>query len=255
MKNEVFNFGDHEVTVVIADNNEPMFVAKDVCYALDIDNVTKALYSLDEDEKLHLPLVRSGQLRTVNTITESGLYSLVLRSNKPEAKVFKKWITSEVLPSIRKNGMYATAPTIENMIDNPDFAIGLLNRLKEEREEKESLRIKNELQDEQLKLAAPKILYVDEVLQSKSTYTTNQIAKEMGMSAIGLNNELKSIGIQYKQTNTWLLYAKYQDKGFTKTKTHTFTDNHGNIQTVMNTVWTEKGRLFIHHNINTKKAM
>jgi prophage antirepressor-like protein len=255
MKNEVFNFGNHEVTVVIAENNELMFVAKDVCDALSLDNVTRALSSLDEDEKLPLPLVRSGQLRTVNTITESGLYSLVLRSNKPEAKVFKKWITSEVLPSIRKHGMYANKQTIEQMLENPDILISTLQNLKKEREEKESLQIQNELQNEQLKIAAPKILYVDEVLQSKSTYTTNQIAKEMGMSAVGLNNELRSLGIQYKQSNTWLLYSKYQDKGFTKTKTHTFTDSHGNTQTAMNTVWTEKGRLFIHDNINMKKAM
>ncbi|GIZ08359.1 phage antirepressor KilAC domain-containing protein [Flavobacterium sp. UMI-01] len=255
MKNEVFNFGNHEVRVVVAENNEPMFVAKDVCEVLEYSSASDALRILDDDEKLIRKLCVAGQNRNVNVITESGLYSLVLRSNKPEAKAFKKWITSEVLPSIRKNGMYATAPTIENMIDDPDFAIGLLNKLKQEREEKERLMQQNQLQDEQLKIAAPKVLYVDEVLQSKSTYTTNQIAKELGMSAIGLNNELKSLGIQYKQSNTWLLYAKYQDKGYTKTKTHTFTDSHGNTQTAMNTVWTEKGRLFIHDNINFKKAM
>ena len=255
MKNEVFNFNNNEVSVIVNDNNEPMFVAADVCFALGLTNTTEALRSLDDDEKLPSELLRAGQIRTVNTITESGLYSLVLRSNKPEAKVFKKWITSEVLPSIRKNGMYATAPTIESMIDDPDFAIGLLKKLKEEREQKEYLRVQNELQNEQLKLAAPKVLYVDEVLQSKSTYTTNQIAKELGMSAIGLNNELKSIGVQYKQSNTWLLYSKYQNKGFTKTKTHTFTDSHGNTQTAMNTVWTEKGRLFIHDNLTIKKAI
>lgn len=255
MKNEVFNFGNHEVQVVIADNNEPMFVATDVCYALGLTNTTEALRSLDEDEKLPSELLRAGQLRTVNTITESGLYSLVLRSNKPEAKVFKKWITSEVLPSIRKHGMYANKQTIEQMLENPDILIATLENLKKEREEKESLQIQNKLQNEQLKLAAPKVIYVDEVLQSKSTYTTNQIAKEMGMSAVGLNNELRSLGIQYKQSNTWLLYAKYQDKGYTKTKTHSFTDSQGNTQTAMNTVWTEKGRLFIHDNINMKKAM
>lgn len=255
MKNQIFNFNNNEVSVIVNDNNEPMFVAADICFALGLVNVTKSLLALDEDEKLPLPIVRAGQLRTVNTITESGLYSLVLRSNKPEAKIFKKWITSEVLPSIRKHGAYMTDNTLEKVLQNPDLLIGLATQLKEEREEKERLRVQNELQDEQLKLAAPKVLYVDEVLQSKSTYTTNQIAKELGMSAIGLNNELKSIGIQYKQTNTWLLYSKYQDKGLTKTKTHTFTDSHGNTQTAMNTVWTEKGRLFIHDNINIKKAI
>lgn len=250
----MFNFNNNEVSVIINDNNEPMFVAKDVCDALGLDNVTRALSSLDEEEKLPLPLVRSGQLRTVNTITESGLYSLVLRSNKPQAKVFKKWITSEVLPSIRKNGIYANEQTIDQMLENPDVLIQTLQKLKTERAEKERLKYQNELQEAEIMKAVPKVQYFEQVLQSNSTYNTNQIAKELGMSAIGLNNELNNLGIQYKQAGTWLLYAKYQDKGYTKTKTHSFTDNHGNQQTSMSTVWTEKGRLFIHDNLRIPKA-
>jgi anti-repressor protein len=255
MEAQVFNFNNDEVQVVINDNSEPMFVATDVCAALGLSNTTEALRSLDEDEKLPSELLRAGRLRTVNMITESGLYSLVLRSNKPQAKVFKKWITSEVLPSIRRHGMYANKQTVEEMLENPDVLIQTLQTLKKEREEKERLLIQNELQNNQLKISAPKVEYYDEVLQSNSTYTTNQIAKEMGMSAIGLNNELNSLGIQYKQSGTWLLYHKYQNKGYTKTKTHTFTDNHGNTQTAMSTVWTEKGRLFIHDNIRIRKAV
>lgn len=255
MEAQVFNFNNDEVQVVINENSEPMFVATDICAALGLSNTTEALRSLDEDEKLPSELLRAGRLRTVNMITESGLYSLVLRSNKPQAKVFKKWITSEVLPSIRRHGMYANKQTVEEMLENPDVLIATLQNLKKEREEKERLQIQNELQDHQLKISAPKVEYYDEVLQSKSTYTTNQIAKELGMSAIGLNVELNNLGIQYKQSGTWLLYHKYQNKGYTKTKTHTYTDNHGNTQTSMITVWTEKGRLFIHDNINIRKAV
>lgn len=112
--------------------------------------------------------------------------------------------------------------------------------------EKEKLLQQSALQTQQLQISAPKVQYYDAVLQSNSTYTTNQIAKELGMSAIGLNKELHDFGIQYKQSDTWLLYAKYQSQGYTKTKTHTFTDNHGKQQTAMQTVWTEKGRKFIH---------
>lgn len=242
----MFNFNNNEVSVIINENNEPMFVATDVCSALGLANVTKSLLALDEDEKLPLPIVRAGQLRTVNTITESGLYSLVLRSNKPEAKLFKKWVTSEILPCIRRNGMYANKKTVEEMLDNPDILIQTLQTLKKEREEKEHLARINELQSEELGKAFPKVLYYDNVMQSKSTYTTNQIAKELGMSAIGLNSELNDLKIQYKQSGTWLLYAKYQNQGYTKTKTHSFTDNHGNHQTSMSTVWTEKGRKFVH---------
>ena len=103
-------------------------------------------------------------------------------------------------------------------------------------------------QESRLQRLAPKADYFDDVLQSKSTYTTNQIAKELGMSAISLNKKLNALGIQYKQSETWMLYAKYQDKGLTKTKTYTYAhDTHGNPKTSMQTVWTEKGRLFIHN--------
>ena len=254
MKNEIFNFNNNEVQVIINDKNEPMFVATDICAALGLTNTTEALRSLDEDERLPSELLRAGRLRTVNTITESGLYSLVLRSNKPEAKVFKKWITSEVLPSIRRHGMYANKQTVEEMLENPDVLIQTLQTLKKEREEKERLQVQNELQEDQLRSSAPKVEYFDEVLQSNSTYNTNQIAKELGMSAVGLNLELSNLRIQYKQSGTWLLYSKYQNKGYTKTKTHSFTDSLGKQQTSMATVWTELGRLFIHNNLRIPLA-
>ena len=105
---KVFSFeGTTDVQVVIINGN-PFFVAVDVCSALDLQNTTKALYVLDEDEKLPLPVVRSGQQRTVNVVNESGLYALIFQSRKPIAKKFRKWVTSEVLPAIRKTGMYAT---------------------------------------------------------------------------------------------------------------------------------------------------
>lgn len=103
-----------------------------------------------------------------------------------------------------------------------------------------------ELQKAELQLQAPKAKYYDEVLDSKSTYVANQIAKELGTIAVTLNRKLKEMGVQYKQNGTWLLYRKYQDKGLTDTKTYQFTDRSGQTQTAMQTVWTEKGRLFIH---------
>lgn len=106
------------------------------------------------------------------------------------------------------------------------------------------------LQQNVIKQSAPKVEYFDEVLQSKSTYTTNQIAKELGMSAIGLNRFLKDNRIQYKQNETWVLYSKYQNKGFTKTKTHTYYNSQNEKCTSMQTVWTETGRLFIHEQIS-----
>lgn len=122
----------------------------------------------------------------------------------------------------------------------------LVIALKEIEAEKERLQITNQLQTAELKKQAPKVEYFNEVLQSESTYNTNQIAKELGTSAVSLNRILQQRNIQYKQNGTWLLYHKYQNKGFTKTKTHSFIDSAGLTQTSMQTVWTEAGRLFIH---------
>ncbi len=130
----------------------------------------------------------------------------------------------------------------------------LARMLFESEEEKERIAARAELQQKQLQLAAPKIQYFESVLQSQSTYNTNQIAKELGMSAVSLNKKLHKLGVQYKQNGTWLLYHKYQNKGFAKTKTHVFTDTEGKERTRMQTVWTEKGRLFIHEKLKYVRA-
>ncbi|MGV4405258.1 phage antirepressor KilAC domain-containing protein [Ornithobacterium rhinotracheale] len=104
-----------------------------------------------------------------------------------------------------------------------------------------------ELQKQELQKQAPKVAYYDEVLQSESTYNTNQIAKELGLSAVTLNRKLRDLKVQYKQGGVWLLYHKYQNKGYTKTRTQTYTDSNGVQQTAMLTVWTEQGRNFIHN--------
>ena len=144
---------------------------------------------------------------------------------------------------------YALTIECEKLAQNPvaHFSkIDLAHMVIESEREKERLQIQNELQQEELKKQAPKVAYYNEVLQSQSTYNTNQIAKELGMSAVTLNKKLRDLGVQYKQGGTWLLYHRYQNKGYTKTQTYTFADSNGNTQTSMQTVWTEEGRLFIH---------
>lgn len=113
-------------------------------------------------------------------------------------------------------------------------------------EKKLQLEERTELQQKELQMAAPKVDYYENVLSSKTTYNTNQIAKELGMSAISLNKRLHQLGVQYKQGETWLLYAKYQNKGYTKTNTYWYNTNSGEKGTSMQTVWSEKGREFIH---------
>lgn len=137
----------------------------------------------------------------------------------------------------------------EKKLNNPIANItkkDLAKMLLESEEEKERLEATIQLQKEEIKEAAPKAIYYDEVLQSKATYNTNLIAKELGMSAITLNRILSEKGVQYKQNGVWVLYHKHQDKGYTKTKTFMYSDGNGNQKTSMQTVWTEKGRAFIH---------
>ncbi len=109
---------------------------------------------------------------------------------------------------------------------------------------------RNQLLEEQIKIQAPKVSYVDKVLDSKAVYVTNQIAKELGTSAVSLNRMLNKAKVIYKQNGTWLLYAKYQNKNYTKTKTYTYTDSEGNQKTSMQLVWLERGRQFIHELFN-----
>lgn len=117
-------------------------------------------------------------------------------------------------------------------------------------EEKERLLLENNAKEEVIKQQAPKVEYHDKVLQSSGTYNTNQIAKELGLSARSLNKKLHDLNIQYKQGGMWLLYSKYQDKGYTKTRTYTYRDQYGVESTAMQTVWTESGRNFIHSLVN-----
>lgn len=122
----------------------------------------------------------------------------------------------------------------------------LHKRLEQSRAEAQRLQMQNEIQEQQLPIQAPKVEYHDKVLASQSTYNTTQIAKEFGWGAVTLNKKLQDLGIQYKQHGQWLLYAKYQGKGYTKTVTHCFTNSNGETRTEQRTVWTEVGRKFIH---------
>lgn len=158
---------------------------------------------------------------------------------------FRLWCLDR-LKELLKYGITATQPTIETIIDDPDNAIRLLTALKQERAERQRLAEQNELHRQQLEMAAPKVQYYDTVLMSESTYNTNNIAKEFGMSAKTLNSILQSKGVQYRQGGQWLLYHKYQNRGFTKTHTYAFTRMDGSTGTSIQTVWTEAGRKFIH---------
>ena len=242
-------FGTIRTTLV---NEAPYFVGKDVADILSYSNPRKALkdHAAPEDKEVTKCYTLGGE-QELTVINESGLYSLILSSKLPSAKRFKHWVTSEVLPSIRKHGAYATEITIDKMVADPDFAIRLLSELKAERAAKAELAAKVEQQDQQLIEAAPKLTYYDVVLQSKDVVPVTIIAKDYGVGAPTMNRWLADRAVQYKQNDVWLLYHKYQDRGYTASKTHVHSGNDGEMHSTVHTYWTQKGRRFIYELLKT----
>ena len=230
-------------------DGEPYFVGKDVAEILGYKDTSDAMKKhVDSEDKLTRHFADSGQNREMYVINESGLYSLILSSKLPKAKEFKRWVTSEVLPSIRKHGMYAT----EELISNPDIAIAAFQALKEEREKNRKLTDTVAVQNQQIAELQPKASYYDVVLNCKDLLSITEIAKDYGKSAKWLNNYLHENKVQYKQGNIWLLYQNHAEKGYTNTKTQTFNGNDGNVHTKVHTYWTQKGRLFIYDLLKSK---
>lgn len=224
-------------------DGEPYFVGKDVAEILGYKDTSDAMKRhVDNEDKLTRCFTDSGQNREMYIINESGLYSLILSSKLPKAKEFKRWVTSDVLPSIRRHGLYAT----DELIANPDIAIAAFQALKEEREKSRQLMDTVAVQNQQIAELQPKASYYDVVLNCKDLLSITEIAKDYGKSAKWLNNYLHDNKVQFKQGDIWLLYSKHAEKGYTNTKTQSFNGNDGRVHTKVHTYWTQKGRLFIY---------
>ena len=242
MSNELISFENKQLgkvrTVLI--NDEPWFVGKDVTDILGYKNNSRDINRhVDEDDRQNY---RNGSFKTprgVTIVNESGLYSLILGSKIPTAKEFKRWVTSEVLPSIRKHGAYLTPGKIEEVLLNPDTLIKLATELKAEREARKNA----EMVIGELK---PKADYTDLILSNKSTVPVTAIAKDYGRSAQVFNKMLHELHVIYNLRGQWLLYAKYQNKGYTHSKTFRLTLSGGRTTCKMQTEWTQKGRLFLY---------
>ena len=244
---QVFNFKGNDTRVVEIDG-QPWWVAKDVCEILELTDARKSVELLDEDERNIIPVMDSlGRPQNTYVVNEPGLYSLVLRSRKPEAKAFKRWITHEVIPAIRKHGGYLTPQKVEEVLLNPDTIIRLATDLKAEREKNNALKVQNARQEQIINELKPKADYTDRILQNRGLVTITQIAKDYGMSGEAMNTLLHELGIQYKQSDQWLLYAKYQSKGYTHSHTIDIVRSDGRPDVKMNTKWTQKGRLFLYN--------
>ena len=247
-KIQIFNNTEFGSVRTVMINDEPYFVGKDVAGILGYADVNKAvaMHVDDEDKKLNDKTSPSFGQRGATLINESGVYSLIFGSKLPTAKKFKHWVTSEILPAIRKHGAYMTENTLEQALASPDFLIKLATELKSEKEKRVALETQVAVNNQIINELKPKADYTDTILQNKGLVTVNQIAKDYGMSAKELNKKLNALGVQYKQSGQWLLYAKYQDKGYTHSKTFNFRHSDGRPDIKMATEWTQKGRLFIY---------
>lgn len=224
-------------------DGEAWFVGKDVAEILGYTNASKALADhVDSEDKLNNESLSSLGQRGGWLINESGLYSLILSSKLPKAKVFKRWVTSEVLPAIRKHGVYA----IDEMLTNPEAMICALMAYKTERERRLALAEENAVQKQQIAELMPKASYYDVVLNSPDLVPISVIAKDYGWSAKRMNRYLAENGIQFKQGRIWLLYQRYAERGYTSTKTHIHPATDGTLHSTIHTYWTQAGRLFIY---------
>lgn len=220
---KIFNSEEFGKVRTVTIDNEPWFVGKDVAEALGYKNTNDAIIThVDEEDK---KIIQKSEITTLENhipkdafpvnfvnadipnrgltvINESGLYALIFGSKLESATRFKHWVTSEVLPSIRKHGMYATDNVIDKILNNPDFGIELLTKLKEEREARVEAEKKNAI-----------------LMHVNKTYTMTEIAKELGLkSAIELNKILAEKKIQYKVNGTWVMYSQYSNLGYEEIK-------------------------------------
>jgi prophage antirepressor-like protein len=226
---KIFNhemFG--EIRMMTNERGETFFVGKDIAEALGYRNTRDALFKhVDDEDKTTVAIRDTGSNYKSQTvvINESGFYALVLSSKLPQAKALKRWVTSEVLPQIRKTGAYVSQ---KKQIENLKRHIGELE---------------------------PKAEYCDEVLESVSCFTTTQIAKELSMTVYDLTRLLEQRKVMYKQSGQWMLYADYARKGYAKSRTYMHHDAEGDPHTSTYLVWTEKGRRFIHRICSDEELM
>ncbi len=239
-ENEIILFKHEEFGEIrtLSIDGEPWFVGKDIATVLGYNEPHKAISRhVDEDDGMKHPVIDSmGRTQQAMLVNESGLYSLILSSKLPSAKKFKRWVTAEVLPSLRKHGSYFTAETLHKTMSDPRELAKLLTTLADEQDKRRKL-------EEENAFLSVKAKYYDQILNSKNAVPVTQIAKDYGMSAIAFNRMLHDYGIQYPIRNSWVLYAEYADKNYTQSKTYSIDEN----KSVMHTCWTQKGRLFLYN--------
>ncbi|PGT68687.1 phage repressor protein/antirepressor Ant [Bacillus cereus] len=251
----VFNNKEFGQVRTVAQGEEVLFVAQDVCDVLGINKQRDAYSRLDEDERGSVLVDTLGGQQNVNAINESGLYSLILRSRKPQAKAFKKWVTSEVLPSIRKHGAYMTDQVLEQAVTNPDFAIGLLTKLKEEKE-------KLVVAQQQIEEQKHKVLFAESVQASKNSILVKELAVLLKQNGVNVGqNRL----FQYFRENGYLCSKKgnmfnsptqkSMDRGLFESHPYIRTNREGEFVTSFTPKVTGKGQLYFINKFLNQEAV
>lgn len=235
---QVFNNPEFGDVRTIEENGAILFCGSDVAKALGYTNPSKAINDhCRGDLTKRYPIFDAlGRTQGAIFIPESDLYRLVFSSKLPTAEKFTDWVTKEVLPSIRKTGGYAL----------PKDYPSALRALADAEEAKLRLLAENQQQAQVIADFEPIRQYVDTILESKGAMATSQIAADYGLTAQKLNKILHEGGVQRNVNGQWLLYAKYMGKGYTKSKTIQIIRSDGRPDTIMQTQWTQKGRLMIH---------
>ena len=263
MKNEIQVLKQTELLgrrlTVYGTAQEPLFLAKDIAEWIEHSNPAAMLNTVDDDEKGIRIVYTLGGDQKVNVLTEDGLYEVLMQSRKPIAKQFKKGV-KQILKEIRTTGGYIATQANET----PEMIMARAlkvaehtieeheKRMKALAEENEAQKRRNkqleadtQMKAEEIKKLTPDADYARQTLTAVNTWNTNIIAKEMGMSAVTLNQHLQRLGIQYKQHKVWVLSAKYQGKGYTKTQTYNYFNSAGEVCTRMQQEWTEVGRRWL----------
>ncbi|MCQ9371632.1 phage antirepressor KilAC domain-containing protein [Corynebacterium sp. 35RC1] len=217
------------------------FCGRDVATALGYKDPTNAIKQHCKGVAIHHPLATAGGMQNIRFITEGDLYRLIFSSKLPAAQDFEAWVVDEVLPTIRRHGVYA----IDELLDNDEFLEHAIIQLRSE-------RAKRLAAEQALLEATPKVTYYDIVLQSPDAVPITLIAKDYGLSARKMNQLLHELGIQFKQSGVWVLYQAHAGNGYTDTKTHLVAEGR---HTRLHTYWTQKGRLFIYEQLKNQRGI
>ena len=246
---QTFDFDGSGIRTLTIDD-EPYFVGKDVAQVLGYKDTTNAMKAhVDLEDSRGWQITTPSGIQTMKVINESGLYSLILGSKLPEAKRFKRWVTSEVLPSLRRNGMYA----MDELLDNPDLAINALQKLKEEREARRQL----EIQNAQMK---PKALFAEAVETSSTSILVGDMAKLLRQNGVEVGQRRL---FDWLRTNGWLMKTgesrnmptqKAMEKGYFEIRERTISNPDGSVRITKTTKVTGKGQVWLTNEFMGERA-